>query len=190
MIPVADVRSVSYASGAQRLDAVIADASGTTAVISAVHASCAPGRLDAMAAALRGPVRYVSGSVRRGGGNVIIDPIGFAVGDAVVVPDLCPADRGTPPGRTAPAATGPLALALDEASSLLAELVHRGLRHAPVTMSGRLREAAARLRGLGLRRAADAVDTVADRIGPDPGEAAVTAWVDAYLRLSVAADLR
>jgi hypothetical protein len=80
---VAGVRSVSYAPGAQRLDAVIADASGTTAVISAVQASCAPGRLDAMAAALEGSVRYVAGQVRRGGGSIVIDPIGFAVEDAV-----------------------------------------------------------------------------------------------------------
>lgn len=190
VVPVAEVRSVSYAPGAQRLDAVIADASGTTAVISAVHASCAPGRLDAVAAALRGPVRHVSGSVRRGGGGITVDPIGFAVDDAVVVPDLCPADRGTPPDGPAPIATDPLALALDEALSLLAELVHQGLQHTPMTTNGRLREAAARLRGLGLRLAADAIDTFAGRLGPDPGAAAVAAWVDAYLRLSVAADLR
>lgn len=190
VVPVAEVRSVSYAPGAQRLDAVIADASGTTAVISAVHAACAPGRLDAMATALRGAVRHVAGSVRRGGGTIIIDPLGFTVEDAVVVPDLCPAERDTPPGGLPPAATDPLLPALDEALSLLAELVHRGLQHAPATMGGRLGEAAARLRGLGLGRAADAVDTFAGRLGPDPGDAAVAAWVDAYLRLSLAADLR
>lgn len=190
VVPVAEVVSVSYAPGAQRLDAVIADDSGTTAVISAVHASCAPGRLDAVAAALGGAVRYVAGSVRRGGGSIIIDPIGLAVEGVVVVPDLCPTDRGTPPDGPAPVTTDPLTLALDEARSLLAEVVHRGLQHAPVTMSDRLREAAARLRGLGLRRAADATDTFAGRLGPDPGEAAVAAWVDAYLRLSVSAELR
>ncbi|NMO55366.1 hypothetical protein HH310_29810 [Actinoplanes sp. TBRC 11911] len=190
IIPVAEVRSIEYAPGAQRLDAVIADVSGATAVVSTVHASWAPGRLDAVAAALRGSVRYVSGSVRHAGGSIFIDPIGFAVAGDVVVPDLRPADRGTAPGGPARVLADPLALALDEAMSLLAELVHRGLQHTPMTMNGRLRDAATRLRGLGLRRTADAIDTFTGLLGPDPGEAAVTAWVDAYLRLSLAAELR
>ncbi|MFI1990663.1 hypothetical protein [Actinoplanes sp. NPDC020271] len=190
VVPVTEVLSVTYAPGAQRLDAVIADAAGTTAVISAVHASCAPGRLDAMAEALHGPVRYVSGVVRRRGGGVSIDPIGFAVGDTVVVPDLSPAGRATPPDGSAQAPTDALGLALDDALSLLAELAHRGLQHAPATMTTRLKETAARLRALGMSRAAEAVDTLAARFGTDPGGAAVTAWVDAHLRLSLAADLR
>ncbi|WP_067505675.1 SWIM zinc finger family protein, partial [Actinoplanes sp. TFC3] len=144
VIPVAEVRSISYAPGGQRLDAMIADASGTTAVISATHVSCVPGRLDAMAAALEGSVRYVSGSVRRSGGGVVIDPIGFALDGRVVVPDLAPAARGVmAPG--AAAVQDPIGQALHDALSLLAEVAHRGLQHLPSTMGGRLRGAAGRL---------------------------------------------
>ncbi|WP_370318657.1 hypothetical protein [Actinoplanes sp. ATCC 53533] len=190
VIPVAEVRSVSYAPGAQRLDAVIADAAGVTAVVSASHAACAPGRLDSMAAALRGELRYVAGSVRRAGGGVVIDPIGFALADSVVVPDLAPADRGTDPDDAPVLSMDPLGLALDEAAALLAELAHGGLQHAPATVPGRLRTASGRLRQVGLRRVGETVEALAERLGPDPGDDAAEAWVDAYLRVNLAADMR
>ncbi|MGW4943034.1 GspMb/PilO family protein [Actinoplanes sp. NPDC004185] len=190
VIPVAEVHAVSYAPGAQRLDAVIADAAGATAVVSATHAACAPGRLDSMAAALRGELRYVAGSVRRAGGGVVIDPIGFALDGSVVVPDLAEAARGADPDDVPPLATDPIGLALDEAAALLAELAHVGLQHAPATMPGRLRAAAGRLRKAGLRRVAETVEALAGRLGPDPGDAAVAAWVDAHLRVNLAADMR
>ena len=190
VIPVAEVHSVTYAPGAQRLDAVIADAAGVTAVVSATHASCAPGRLDSMAAALRGELRYVAGSVRRGGGGVVIDPIGFAVDGAVVVPDLAEAGRGAEPDDAAAPTTDAIGLALAEAAALLAELAHGGLQHASATMPGRLRAAAGRLRKAGLRRVAETVEALAGRLGPDPGDAAVEAWVDAHLRVNLAADMR
>jgi len=190
VIPVAEVHSVSYAPGAQRLDAVIADVAGVTAVVSASHAACAPGRLDSMAAALRGELRYVAGSVRRAGGGVVIDPIGFALADSVVVPDLAPADRGTDPDDAPMLSMDPLGLALDEASALLAELAHRGLQHAPATVPGRLRTASGRLRRVGLRRVGESVEALAARLGPDPGDGAAEAWVDAYLRVNLAADMR
>jgi hypothetical protein len=190
VVPIAGVVSIGYAPGAQRLDAVIADASGTLATISATHASCAPGRLDAGAAALAGEARYVAGSVRRGGGRVIIDPLGFAVGDGVVVPDLSPAAPGNDPHDRPDPTSDPLGHALEEALALLAEVAHRGLVHAPPTMAARLRQAADRLAQVGLRRAAGATTRLAGLLGPDPSETAVTAWVDAYLRVSVSADLR
>ncbi|WP_433724441.1 hypothetical protein ACQP2Y_03260 [Actinoplanes sp. CA-051413] len=190
VIPVAEVQAVSYAPGAQRLDAVIADAAGITAVVSATHAACAPGRLDSMAAALRGELRYVAGSVRRAGGGVVVDPIGFALDGSVVVPDLAEAARGADPDDAPPLATDAIGLALDEAAALLAELAHVGLQHAPATMPGRLRLAVGRLRRAGLRQVAETVEALAGRLGPDPGDAAVAAWVDAHLRVNLAADMR
>ncbi|MFI5938525.1 hypothetical protein [Actinoplanes sp. NPDC051494] len=189
VVPVAEVRSVSYSPGAQRLDAVITDAAGVTAIISATHAACAPGRLDSMAKALNGEIRYVSGTVRRGGGGLLIDPFGFAVEGGVVVPDLEAADRGSNPDGELPRRTDPVAQALDDALGLLAEVAHRGLQHAPATMGDRLRGASGRLAAVGMRRTADAVTNLAALLGPDPADAAVTAWVDAYLRVSVAGDL-
>ncbi|MFI7540016.1 hypothetical protein [Actinoplanes sp. NPDC049599] len=190
VVPVAAVHSVSYAPGAQRLDAVIADAAGVTAVVSAVHAACAPGRLDSMAAALRADLRYVAGSVRRAGGGIVIDPVGFALDGAVVVPDLAAAGRGTDPDDAPARTTDALGQALDEAAALLAELAHRGLHHAPATMPGRLRGSAGRLRKAGLRRVAETMTGLAGRLGPDPGDAATQAWVDAYLRVNLASDMR
>jgi len=190
VVPVAGVRSISYAPGAQRLDAVITDTAGVVATVTATHAACAPGRLDSVAAALRGDLRYVAGSVRRGGGGVVIDPIGFAADNGVVVPDLTAADRGTDPQSLPDPATDPLGQRLDDALALLAEVAHRGLLHAPPTMGARLRATADRLMSLGLRRAADATGALAGLLGPDPGEAAIAAWVDAYLRVSVSAELR
>ncbi|MEU4240117.1 hypothetical protein [Actinoplanes sp. NPDC026619] len=190
VVPVAEVRSISYAPGAQRLDAVIADGNGTTATITATHAACAPGRLDGVAEALSGEVRFVAGSVRRGGGGVVIDPIGFATGDGVLVPDLAPATHGADPRPLPDATADPLGHALDEALTLLAEVTHRGLLHTPPTMGGRLGGAADRLARTGLRRAAEATRALAGRLGPDPGADAVDAWVEAYLRVCLAAELR
>ncbi|MFG1606743.1 hypothetical protein [Actinoplanes sp. NPDC049265] len=189
VIPVASVRSISYAPGAQRLDAVIADATGTTAVVQATHESCAPGRLDSMAEALSAGPRFVSGTVRRGGGGILIDPLAFATADGVVVPDLAAAARGTDPGAGLAPPADPLAQVIDEAVALLAEVAHRGLRHVPSTMGTRLHATAGRLSKLGLRHAAAAVEGLSDLLGPDPGDPAVSAWVDAYLRTSLAAEL-
>ncbi|GAA2492884.1 hypothetical protein [Winogradskya humida] len=190
VIPVAEVRSVSYSPGAQRLDAVIADATGATAVVSATYASCAPGRLDSMAEVLRGEVRFVSGTVRRSGGGVLIEPIGFAVQGGVVIPDLAPAVRGTDPDHQPEPSTDRIGQALDDAAALLGEVAHRGLQHSPATMGGRLRGAATRLKGTGLRRVGTSMEELAALLGPDPGDAAVEAWIDAYLRVSVAGDMR
>ena len=68
-------------------------------------------------------------------------------------------------------------------------VAHQGLLHLPTTYPDRLRGAARELRKAGLRRVASAVDGFAATLGPDPGEDAVQAWVDAYLRVDVALDL-
>jgi hypothetical protein len=190
VVPIAEVRQVTYAPGAQRVDAVIADEAGTTATVTAMHAACAPGRLDAVVAALTGGAGFVAGHVRRAGGGVVIDPIGFATGDGVIVPDLAPAARGGDPRARPGPVTDPLGQALDDALGLLAEVAHRGLRHLPSSMGGRLRGAGERLAGVGLRRVGEAATAFAGLLGPDPGDAAIEAWADAYLRAGTAADLR
>jgi hypothetical protein len=194
---------VTYAPGAQRVDAVIADEAGVTARVTAVHAACAPGRLDAVVAALTGGARFVAGHVRRAGGGVVIDPIGFAGGNleaggsgreegggGVIVPDLAAAARNADPRDRPALIAGSLGQALDEALALLAEVAHRGLLHLPSSMAGRLRGAGERLGRVGLRRVGESVTVLSGLLGPDPGDAAVEAWADAYLRASTAADLR
>ncbi|MEU8820735.1 hypothetical protein [Actinoplanes sp. NPDC048796] len=189
VVPIAEVRSVTYAPGAQRVDAEIADGNGVTARVSAVHAACAPGRLDAVVAALEGGARFVAGSVRRSGGTVVIDPIGFASGDGVVVPDLAEGGGVGDPRDRLGEVTDPLGRAVVDALELLAEVAHRGLLHLPSSMGGRLRGAAERLETVGLRQAGAAVSALVARLGPDPGDEAFEVWADAYLRVGLCAEL-
>ncbi|MFC4062854.1 hypothetical protein ACFOWE_31570 [Planomonospora corallina] len=191
-VAVAGVESVTYAPGDQRLDAVIIDRAGNPAVISATHTAAAPGRLDTLAAVLagaEGELRFVSGIVRRAAGSVVIEPVGLAAGDRVVVPDLRPAGSS---GGLAAADAGPrepLPAALADARDLLAEAAHRGLSHLPPTYGDRLAAAARRLAALGLHRVAQAVTAFAATPAGGRDQAAEQAWVDAYLRLELALDL-
>ncbi|GAA2365659.1 hypothetical protein GCM10010404_20140 [Nonomuraea africana] len=192
VVAVARVQAVTYAPGDQRLDAVIIDRAGNTATVTATHTSAASGRLDSLAAVLageEGELRFVSGIVRRTAGSVIIEPIGLAVGDRVVVPDLQP--TGSVASLTAADDTPrePLAAALIETRDLLAEAVHRGLCHLPPTYGVRLATAAQRLTVLGLHRVAQAVTAFATMLTRDRDQVTEHAWVDAYLRLEIALDL-
>ncbi|RZU76657.1 hypothetical protein EV384_5324 [Micromonospora kangleipakensis] len=191
VVQVAQVLNVTYSPGQQRLDAIVVDTHGTPATVTATHSVAAPGRLDAIAAALagtHGPILYISGTVHRSGGRVVIDPLAFSIDGALVVPELAPAaathlesDPNDDPGG--------LAAALEDGRTLLTNVAHQGLLHLPATYPDRLRGAARGLTRLGLHRVAAAVEYFAATLGPDPGEVAVRAWVDAYLRVDVALDL-
>lgn len=191
VVQIAGVLAVGYSPGQQRLDAVIVDWYGTRATITATHSAAAPGRLDAIAAALDGQpgkIRFVSGAVHRSAGGVVIDPLAFAADNSLVVPDLAAATAS----RLAPdsgAAPGPLAAALAASETLLTEVAHRGLLHLPASYPQRLRDAARTLATVGLHRVAAGMERFAAALGPDPGEAAVQAWVEAYLRVDLALDL-
>lgn len=189
VLEVAEVHAVAYAPGAQRLRAVLADRHGNLATLTAPHTAAAPGRLDAVAAALAAAPRYVSGVVRRAGGGIEIDPLAIVAGDTVVVPDLAEAETGDLAPHT-PGRGEPLPEALDHAIATLAEVPHRGLRHLPPGFGDRLRKAGDGLNRVGLHQAAAALERLAGALGPDPGEVATGAWVDAQLRLTVTAELQ
>ncbi|MEV0731830.1 hypothetical protein [Polymorphospora sp. NPDC050346] len=192
VVEIAEVRGIGYRPGDQRLDAVVADAAGGTATVSAVHRGVCPGALDALAGALRGErgrPRFVSGAVHRTRGGLVVAPAAVAVEGAVVVPDLAEGDDRGHLAAGTDARVDELGAAVDAALGLLAELAHRGVRHLPPTFPQRLRAAGRVLAGVGLRRSADAVEEVAAGLGVDP--AAVSGpWVDAQIRLSVTADRR
>ncbi len=191
VVQIAEVRSLRYAPGAQRLDAVVADPAGGVATITATHTAAAPGALDAIAAALAGPVRAVAGAVGRTRGELHIEPLGLAVGeDGVVVPDLAPAGGFRIDGSAVPAGGDPLRHAVDRAVALLAEVPHRGLRMLPPTFGDRLRDAADTLARAGLHRSAAALTALRSGLGPDPDAAAAGLWVDAYLRLMITLELQ
>ncbi|MEV4520809.1 SWIM zinc finger family protein [Micromonospora tulbaghiae] len=192
VLALGEVRAIGYAAGEQRLDATVTGADGGTATVTATHHAAAPGALDALAAALdgtHGPPRYVSGTVRRGADGLVVEPLAV-VADAVVVPELAP---GAGDGRLAGAVDvrpDPVAAALGTASALLAQAAHTGLRHLAAGFPERLRTTAAGLAGVGLERCGAALSGLAGTLGADPGEPAVRAWVDAWIRLSVTTESR
>ncbi|WP_409073489.1 hypothetical protein [Micromonospora chalcea] len=192
VLALGEVRAIGYAAGEQRLHATVTGVDGGTATVTATHHAAAPGALDALAAALdgtHGPPRYVSGTVRRGADGLVVEPLAV-VADTVVVPDLAP---GVGDGRLAGAVDArpdPVAAALGAAAALLAQAAHTGLRHLPAAFPERLRATAAGLAAVGLDRCGATVAGLAGALGADPGEPAVRAWVDAWIRLSVTGESR
>ncbi|MCK1809094.1 MULTISPECIES: hypothetical protein [unclassified Micromonospora] len=192
VLALGEVRAIGYAAGEQRLHATVTGVDGGTATVTATHHAAAPGALDALAAALdgtHGPPRYVSGTVRRGADGLVVEPLAV-VADTVVVPDLAP---GVGDGRLAGAVDArpdPVAAALGAAVALLAQAAHTGLRHLPAAFPERLRATAAGLAAVGLDRCGATVSGLAGALGADPGEPAVRAWVDAWIRLSVTGESR
>lgn len=213
VLEIAEVGAEHYSPGTQRLTVEIRDSLGNTATVAATHTAVAPARLDAVAAALSGDnghPRYVAGSVHRSGGVLIVDPYAIAADGPPVVPDLAAPETfpgrvfthprpGSPAGPIEGDAAGgtpvdggaaevlvPLVAAARE---LLAEAAHSGLAHLPPAYPERLAATRGSLARAGLHRVASAIDGLTARLGPDPGIETAEAWVDAYLRVSLAADL-
>ncbi|MBT2211626.1 hypothetical protein [Actinomadura sp. NEAU-AAG7] len=190
VVEIAEVRDIGYHPGAQRLEAVIADAAGATAVLSAEYAPHRPAALDVLAAALADGPRFVSGAVRRERGGLVVDPFAVLAAGGPVVPDLMPGD-GTAVLAAPPApAPDPLGAVLDTALAACAEIAHRGLRHLPPGLSDRVARAGDDLARAGLHAAAGTLARLAAALTGDDPRAAVRAWADACVRLTVTAELR
>ncbi|MEO6082011.1 MAG: hypothetical protein ABIQ18_02805 [Umezawaea sp.] len=183
VVAITEVRSVAYSPGAQRLDAVVADALGATATISTTHRGVCPGALDALADALASEPVFVSGSLRRVGGVLVIDPIGVLTDEDLVLPDLAPV-RGdvVPPGYREPE-SDPIGAAVDTALAVCAQAAHRGLRHVTSGLRMRIGDVAAELRRVGLHGNAAAVSAFGE-------ELSTRTWVDAQVRLLTTAECR
>jgi hypothetical protein len=189
VVQVAEVRDIGYHAGDQRLEAVIADAAGGTATVSAEYRADCPGALDALAGALADAPAVISGSLHRGRGTLELDPIALMTAGGVVVPDLAPGEGDTALHPYAGRDRDPLGAALDTALTTLAEVAHRGLRHATPGVHARVEEAAADLGRVGLRASAAMLAAFMAACRSDPESAART-WVDAQLQLLTAAELR
>ncbi|GAB2584907.1 hypothetical protein GCM10027168_17110 [Streptomyces capparidis] len=198
VVPVAEVRSIGYAPGDQRLEAVIADAAGTTATVSAEYHPASPAALDHLAAALAGEFgapRFVSGTVQRARGGVRVDPVAVVTDTGPHLPDLAPGDGSAALAAARPEPADPLDDALHTALAACAEAAHRGLRHTTPGLRDRLAAAARSLTAVGLRRAADRVtalttELTALKAADDEGDTAVAAWVEAQLWLGACAEFR
>jgi hypothetical protein len=188
-VVVDDVEDVRYLPGEQRLVAVVRAPTGR-ATVTMTHSAASAGAIDAMAEWLGGslgPVRFVSGHLRRHAGDVVIDATAVVAGSTMMVPAFASV-RGT----EVPAATGaiadPLAAATAEAIAVSAEVPHRGWRHLPPGWAGRAERCSQQLRRVGLERAAQAVADLAAAGRSAPGNDALPRWADTHLRLLVTAE--
>src|SRR6218665_3893668 len=192
------VVDVTYSPGAQEVHADVEDAGGMAFRVELAHRQVAPGARDALAEALsgkRGRPRYVSGEVRLTARGLVVEPMAVVCEDAgVIVLDLQPAtDAGAlrTPGVSPP--LPPLQAALAEVEGCLADAIHQGLRHVVPAWTTRLHAGALRVRGLGMKRLAEDLESLAAKLGTARAsggasdEAALTtAWADAAVRATVA----
>ncbi|WP_149263862.1 hypothetical protein [Actinomadura sp. K4S16] len=190
VVEIAEVRDIGYHPGAQRLEAVVADAAGTAAAVSADYSPHRPAALDALAEALAAEPRFVSGTVRRDRGGLVIDPFAVMTSHGTVVPDLAPGDGTAALGAPPAAAPDPLGQSLDEALAACAEAAHRGLLRLPTGVRERLVRAGTTLERAGLRTTADALAAFAAALAGDDPRSMSRAWATAHIRLVTAAELR
>ena len=190
VVEIADVEHLGYEPGSQRLTAVVRGTGGGTALVVSEHRSVAPAALDALAGALQTEPRYLSATVRRGRGGLVLTPIAVVTDGRVVVPDLASGDGSQDLDDRAAPAPDRLTAAIDSAFELLAEMAHRGARHLPPSFEARLESTAQRLDATGLGRCAADLRGLSRILGPDPGRAAFDAWADAAIRLITTAELR
>ncbi|MFJ9848302.1 hypothetical protein [Streptomyces sp. NPDC101150] len=195
-VPVAEVRTIGYDPGDQRLDAVIADAQGTTALVSATYDAAAPAALDCLAAALEGEFgtpRYLSGPVHRSGGRITVRPLAVLTDDGPVLPDLAPGDGDRDLGAAPEEDHGPqepVDEALRAALAACADAAHHGLRQVPSGVRRRLGDAAAGLSAVGLHTAGGLMVALSKAVTEGEPDAMAAAWVEAQLRLLTTAELR
>ncbi|GAA4241645.1 hypothetical protein GCM10022254_71300 [Actinomadura meridiana] len=190
VVGIAELRDLGYHPGAQRLDALVADAAGATAVVSAAYSPYRPAALDVLAGALTAGPCLLGGAVGRDRGGLVIDPFAVLTPDGVVVPDLEPGDGTAALDGPPPAAPDPLGHALDEALAACSAAAHRGLVHVTPTLQDRIARAGDDLNKAGLRTAAQTVAALATALTDDDPHRAVRAWATACVRLITTAELR
>jgi SWIM zinc finger len=201
VVEVADVLSVAFLPGAQRLVATLVDAEGAALRLVRPYRAVTPHAIDHLAAALSGrfgKVRFVSGEVTRRLGHFELEPLAV-VCDRLVVPDVEP-EPAEQPADPHPLARSlelpgadPLAAALDEALGALEAGAHHGLQHGAHGYPDQLRAAAEHLDRIGLVDCAAALTAVATELrgaratSSDAGwQATVDAWMNAAIRLHIA----
>ena len=190
VVQIAEVEDLWYEPGSQRLTAAVRGTAGGTAHVVSEHRSVTPGALDALAEALQSEPQYVSATVRRGRGGLVLTPIAVVAEGRVVVPDLASGDGSKDLDDGAAPAPDRLTAAIEGAFELLAEMAHRGARHLPQSFGTRLDTTADRLDSAGLWRCATDIRGLSRTLGPDPQRAAFDAWADAAIRLITTAELR
>lgn len=212
VLAVHAVAAVAYHSGEQTLRADLYDEVGTRVRLELAHSSAAPRAIDALTAALRSGIRFVSGEARREGEQLVVSPLSV-VTDRVIALDLADPDLADPdladPDLVEPDladSTTDELLQRDELSppvDVLHEALvetrehldvgaHAGLRHVSVEWRDELAKRSRRLSQVGLRSCAARVEGFVERLAGRHGgrveaeEALAEAWLDASLRIRLA----
>lgn len=190
VVEVTAVESVGYDPAAQRLEAVVRDPAGNEVLVRADYNPLCPGGLDALAAALGDEeVHCVSGMLNRAHGRIVLDPLAVLTSTGVIVPDLAPGDGATALTTAPPRRSDPITTALESALTALAEAAHHGLRHLPAPARTRLTDSAAALQRTDLHTAARLLRDLNTTLNRDGTTAAVPAWVNAQIHLTVSLEL-
>jgi hypothetical protein len=187
VIEVAAVGEVVWLPGAQRLVATVFDADGAPLRLAKPYRAVAPHATDHLAAALAGPVRFVSGRVHRRSGTFEMEPLAIS-SDRLIVPDLEPDGHRVDVmhGRE-PTSIDPVAAAVDAAWSALEGKAHNGLQHGGGEAFARI---TTQLADAGLSACSSAVAELERRLGGARADgnwdAAAVAWIEAGVRLLIA----
>jgi hypothetical protein len=189
VLAVARVGEVHHFPAEQLLSAELFDANGEVVYAMLRYRSVAPYALDAMAAAVRGPLRFVSGDLRPGPRGWEIEPVAF-VTDRMIVPDLASdAQPWTAPAVARRASVDPIESVVNAAATLLEEAAHTGLSRTRSDWPGRARELSGRLDEIGLSSVARRLLKLSDGVqllqggGHDDGVG--VAWMDAAVRVEL-----
>ncbi|MFF5483173.1 hypothetical protein ACFY5C_38490 [Streptomyces sp. NPDC012935] len=190
VVEVAAVESVGYDPAAQRLEAVVRDPAGNEILVRAAYNPLCPGGLDALAAALGDEeVHSVSGMLNRTHGRIVLDPLAVLTAKGLIIPDLAPGEGDTTLAMVRARSTDPITTALESALTALAQAAHHGLRRLTTPARTRLTDSAAALRRAGLHTAARLMGDLDTALRRDGATAAVPAWVDAQIQLTVSLEL-
>lgn len=190
VVALSEIESVGYDPAEQRLEAVVRDVSGTSALLTSAYRPECPGALDALADALESGATHVSGSVHRAGGGIRIDPIAVLTPAGVTVPDLARGDGSAALAAAAHRAPDPLTEALDEAISALAAAAHNGLLRPTAPARSRIDAAATALSRTGLSRAAALLRAFLNTLDQQPENGRTEAWLEAQLHLLISSELQ
>lgn len=188
VLALSEVEHVGYDPAEQQLEAAVRDEAGNRALVRSRYRPECPGALDVLADALESGATHLSGSVRRSGGSVRIDPIAVLGPKGVIVPDLAPGGGSAALEAVVRQSADPLTAALDEAVGALASVAHSGLRNPADQVRARLDDAATALSRTGLSRAAALLRAVGH--GGEDGADRTGAWLEAQLHVLVASELR
>jgi hypothetical protein len=184
-IAVSAVEDVVYLPAEQQLLAKLADATGHPFFLRVTHRRVAPNAIDAAAAALAKPVRFVAGELTRGPLGFEMDPLSIAE-EVMTVPDIAPAPTKSinVPQATRRAGQDPVAAAIDAAESALSELAHVGLDAPPAQLLQRCAACAQTLDDAGIESLATRMRTLEKAI-KDRAPEAPRAWLDASVRATL-----